>query len=673
MTSPPLFRPLTPGSPPGVGWNVPVTDAQESSAAAAGNLNGMRPEPEKSRIPSGAHDEWRFGPFQLERSTRRLLRQGRVVHLARRPFDVLEHLIAERPRLVSREELLALFWGGRDVYEEALTRCVSSIRKALDDRSDPPLYIETRWHEGYRFIADILPAPIDGPASTTGTAADEPPVQPPDSVPRRARRIGLSVVLVVASMALLAASWPTLRQLGTADRSGVGIKRLAVLPLRAEATEPWVGQGLADDLVQTLSRMEGLTIVAPEAAARALDDGSDLAEVGRALDVQALLKGAVRQDGERYVVSLQLLDTVDSHVLWAYESVSSQSEMAGARADIARRLATRLSARLRTPPPPAPRHEATYGLYLRARHLWNQRTRESLNQSIALFGEAIAAEPDYSEAHAGLAESWLLMPLYAGVAPHEAHPRARAAAQEALRLNPDCARAHAVLAVISSQFDWDWLAADEHFRQAVELDPNSATAFQWWAESLCFRRLFDRCQEYLREALALDPLSPILTLAQGLPARFSGDTEAARRTFEAVLRTHPSFAFAEYQLGLIASQDRDWDRAIAHLERALPAMGPILGGSPLGYAYARAGRTTDALRLRHDIEQLSAHRYVPPLAFAGIAMGFGDHDLALSWLERAATVHDDFLASVAVNHHFDDLHGDPRFEALLARVGLPTR
>lgn len=651
-----------------VGLLPTAIDGEESSAARTGNLNRVRTSPEQSRTDGGpAAGRWRFGAFVLDRATRELRRDGARVHLARRPFDVLEWLVAERPRLVTRAELLQRFWSGRDVYEEALTRCVSSIRKALDDRDDPPRYLETRWNEGYRFIAEVDAEPMPAEAGATEHPA---PLPVAGRDPTSSRKRGW---LALAALGLLAvAAWIASEVRPAATGAGLErVHRVAVLPLAVSGLDPELGEGIHEELVQAVARIEGLTVIARGSVLSSTAGDSDPVAIGRRLGAEALLAGTVRSAGEHTVIALRLLDARDASVLWTYAARFDPVELTQSREDIATRLATHLSARLRTPVSSGPADPATYALYLRGRHYWNQRTAASLRQAIQSYERAIAAEPDYAEAYAGLAEAWLLMPMYAGTAPSEAHPRARAAAETALRLHPESSRAHMVLGVVYSQFDWDWKTADEHFQKAIELDPNNATAYQWRAEARCYRHDFERCAADLREALALDPLSPILATAQGVPARFAGRTEEARRIFAAALKKHPSFAFAEFQLALIASAEGRWDEAIERYERVLPAMGPVLGGAPLGYAYARAGRTDDARRILADLTRLSANQYVPPIAFSDIAIGLGDRELSLTWLNRALVVHDDYLAQVGVDHHHRDLHDDPRFRAIMARIGTP--
>lgn len=612
----------------------------------------------------------------LDRTTHELLRRGKRIHLAKRPFDVLEYLVAERPRLVSRAELLQRYWAGKDVYEEALTRCVSSIRKALDDRDDVPRFLETRYSDGYRFIGSVVDEPtVDGtgaPAPVAPDAQHAGAAEPPRAGATYRRRLPW---LLAACLVLVAATWWSLREQAARpiDPGGplVHVRRLAVLPLDVSGIDEQLVTGINDELLQAVARIEGLKVISRASVARMAVEHPDPVDIGSTLGVQALLTGSVRQEEQETVIALRLLDSADAGVLWSYDARFDPTEVASSPRDIATKLAARLSARLRAANSQPPRDAATYALYLRARHYWNQRTAGSLREAIRLYEEAVRAEPDYADAHAGLAESWLLMPMYAGTRPTDTYPKARAAAETALRLNPESSRAHTVLAVVSSQFEWNWQAADEYFDHAIELNPNDATAYQWRAEAHCFRRHFDRCAADLREALALDPLSPMLDTAQGLPARFANQTGRARERFEAALRRHPSFALAELELGFMASAEGRWAEAIAHYERARPAMGPILAGTPLGYAYARAGRKEDARRILEDLTRLSATQYVPPIAFAHQALGNGDRELALAWLERALVVHDDFITQISVDHHYRELHDDPRFRAMMARVGTP--
>jgi TolB-like protein/DNA-binding winged helix-turn-helix (wHTH) protein len=599
----------------------------------------------------------RLGAFLLDLETRRLLRDGVPVPLTPKPFRVLAYLVEHRDRLVTRAELLERFWDG-GAYEEALTRAVSSVRKALDDQGEPARFIETRWAEGYRYIgpcADAAePEPVDpGP----------PPGPPPTPWLTRGRLWVLGSAF--AAMAVLAAVVTTRPRAEPHEP----IHRIAVLPLQ-EVGDPapdYVSEGLTDGLVSALSRIEGLSVIA-RGSTRSVAKDADPRELGRALGVPAYLTGTVRRGDGTVRVAVRLVDTSEGRVLWAYETTGTD---AGAEDEVIRALALRLSARLRAPAPARPRTEAAYDHYLRGRHLWQQRTEASLTQAIAQFEAALASDPDYASAHLGLAESWLLLPLYAGRAPLSAYPRARTSAETALRLDPWSARAHAVLGVVASQFDWDWKTADEHFARAVALDPSDATALQWQAEAHCFRGRFDACARGLRAAYELDPLSPVLAMAQGFPARFAGDTATALRLFHAVERDRPDFPFVHYQLGTTYGAAGNWERALHHYRLALPAFGLNLVGGQMAYAYARSGRRDEALKIRDEMLERSRRGYFPPVTLAAAEVGLGNVEEGLDQLERALELHDDFLVYMRDDPHTRDLMGHPRFAALQVRLGFP--
>ena len=617
----------------------------------------------------------RFGEFELDVIAGVLRRNGHSVPLQRRPYEVLLYLLLQSPRLVRRDELLGRFWRGKDVYEDALTRCVSSIRKALDDQAEPHRYLETRWATGYRILVPIeadASALLENPppTATAGSAPQSVVQQPaPTQAPRSWRLVAAVAALALLVAGLLAESMRPRPEQETNGGGPTRIRRLVVLAPSGAGPTAELLPSASSALVQSVSEIEGLTVIDAGVSTTSVQDSLRLGQEYRA---DALLESAVRRDEDMAVLAVRLLDARDGSVLWNFELDAPASTADTRNTEVTAQLARHLSARLHRRPDARPDSTDAYRTYLRARQYLANRSGSSIVQASDLFEQVTRQEPGFAPAQIGLAESLLLRPLYAGDAPRQMYPRARAAAETALRLDPESSRAHAVLGVISSQFDWNWIEADSHFNRAVELDPNDATAQQWRAESFCFRRRFEQCARGLRIARALDQLSPVHQALQALPARFSGSDALARGILEDAHRANPDFAFAEFQLGLVESAAGDWTSAIMHLEQVRSVMGPVLGGAPLAYAYARAGRTADAEKIQHELEDLSRRQYVAPLAFSDIALGFGDREGALRWLDRAVEERDDFLVTIAVDHHHRDLHGDPRFEALLRRLGLPT-
>ena len=293
-----------------------------------------------------------------------------------------------------------------------------------------------------------------------------------------------------------------------------------------------------------------------------------------------------------------------------------------------------------------------------------------LSAAIDSFNAALELEPDYINALTGLADSWLLMPLYGAVAPNDAIPRAREAAERALQLDPAESRAHAVIGVINMQYDWEWLDAESHLRRALTLNPNDATTEQWLGELNCYRARFDECRRHYRIAAGLDPLSPILSMVQGSPDLYEGRFEAAVAAYLSTLDEMPDFEFTHMGLGHAYIGLEKWDDAIASYETLLPHVGLAIVGGPLIFALAKNGETERAHELLLELENLAGRRHVPPSKLAIAHLGLGDRDQAIAWLQRAVEEHDDRLVYLGVDNLFTELRSDPDFREIAATIGV---
>jgi DNA-binding winged helix-turn-helix (wHTH) protein/tetratricopeptide (TPR) repeat protein len=600
----------------------------------------------------------RFGPFQADGVARQLTRDGHRIPIQRKPLDVLLHLATHAGRVVTRVELLDVHWAGV-VHDEALTRCVSAVRRALGDTHEPPRYIETVWGEGYRFVEPVVIATApairvadernDGPAAV-GRAPDE------------------------ADAADGAASAP---RHGAADPRAA-LARLAVWPMTPQSdADRWLARSLTDHLARTLARIEGLTVVTHSGASSDDDRGTpppreaDPCVVGRLLGVGALLTSRLARSGERIDLSASLIATGDGSVLWALALPPMSADPGPEMVEqLAAAVARRLWARLQLDRSEAAVDPAAYRHYLRGRYYWSQRSATGLREAIAAFEQALELQPEYADAQVGLAEAWLLLPLYGAAPPVEAIPRARRAAARALAIDRRSARALAVRGVIAMQHDWDWMGAETLLRQALTLEPNDATTEQWLGELCAYRHRFDEARDHLRSAAALDPLSPVLRMMQASPALFAGDFDAAVDAYRRALTEAPDFAMGWHALGLAHAGRGDWASAIDAYRRAQPELGLAIVGGPLAFALARGGRRAPARALLLRLEQLGTQRYVPPVKFATACVGLGDGDGALRWLRHAVEQHDDRLLYLAVDAHFRELHRDPGFRAVARRVGL---
>jgi DNA-binding winged helix-turn-helix (wHTH) protein/tetratricopeptide (TPR) repeat protein/TolB-like protein len=621
--------------------------------------NSSSHRPENRTVPGSAI--LIIGDFRLDRSARRLTRNGEKVRIQQKPLDVLIYLAEHHQRMVTREELLDRFWP-RAVNEEALTRCISTIRKHLEDMRDPPRYIETFWGQGYRLIEAVQEARSD-PEPAAARHDQEPP--PGTSTRGWGIRVGLAALAMVAILAIL-----QFVARDQQDSNGRGIDRIAVLPISVPGDEDWAASALTDQLTRTISRIQGVAVVARGSASQ-FSAASDPIEVGKRLQVDAVLISVLHrtEDGPR--LESELVSTTDAGVLWNFTveptQVATDEEWI---VNLARAVARHLWATLQLREPERQVGEEAYRHYLHGRYYWGQRTVAGLSAAIDSFSDALALEPDYVDALAGLADSWLLMPLYGAVAPNDAIPKARAAAERVLQLDPGEARAHAVIGVINMQFDWDWVEAESHLRKALTLNPNDATAEQWLGELNCYRGRFDECRRHLRIASGLDPLSPVLRMLQGSPDLYSGRFEAAAAAYQNTLEELPDFQFTHIGLGHAYIGLSAWDDAINSYERLLPDVGLEIVGGTLIYALAKKGDSRRAEELLAELEELSRQRYVPPSKLAIAYLGLGDREQALDWLERAVQAHDDRLVYLGVDNLFTELRSDPDFLAIAETVGV---
>lgn len=385
----------------------------------------------------------------------------------------------------------------------------------------------------------------------------------------------------------------------------------------------------------------------------------------------AALLTHLEQEGDRMLLRVRLVSTSDGSILWSFSTAPAVDELDDNQVrQLARSVTKRLWANLQLRESDRLVDRRAYQHYLRGRYYWNQRSGVALAAAIQNYEAALKLEPNYVDALLGLADSWLLMPLYLAVQPKEAFPEARAAAARALELDPGAAHAHAVLGVVAMQYDWDWGEAEAHLRRALTLNPNDATAEQWMGELHCYRLREAECREHLRAASGLDPLSPVLRMMRGSPALFSGDFRAAVAAYSAAIAEVPDFPLLRYSLGLAYVGLEDWDRAIESYEASLPNLGLAVVGGPMAYALARRGATAEARALLADLERLADSEYVPPMKIAIGWLGLGERERALEWLERALDVRDDRLVYLAVDVHFLELHEDPDFQTYARRVGL---
>jgi TolB-like protein/DNA-binding winged helix-turn-helix (wHTH) protein/Flp pilus assembly protein TadD len=635
----------------------------------------------------------RFGSdFELDLEAHVLRRAHRVLKLERIPLDILQLLVLHAGEVVTREQIVQKVWGeGVSLdSDNSINGAIRKIRQVLKDNPEQPRFIQTITGTGYRFIATVSDPAADPPVpvATSGSAvlpAPDPVV--PDIVVTRAQarpsgsRRWLAVVSVAAvgGLAILGAwlLWGLLR-----PAAPTGRMMLAVLPfenLTGDARQEYFSDGMTEEMIAQLGQFnpERLGVIARTSVMRFKHERQGLEEIGRELGVQYVLEGSVRRDSDRVRIAVQLIRVADQTHLWARQYDRERMNLLSVQAEIAHAVANEIRLTLsgdRSNPALdrtlSPQAYDAYDLYLQGRYFWNKRTLEGFKQAIGSFQAALAKDPGYARAYAGLADSYALMGTY-GLAPlAEVLPKARAAAVRALEMDERLSEAHASLALIVQTHEWDWQRAEREFRRAIELDPNYVTAHHWYAEHLAFRGRFAEALAASERARQLDPLSLILAADYGAILYFSRQYDRAIEQFRAVLAVEPNFGRAHMIIGAYVQNGRLTD-ALTHVQNWQKVETGPWTWAWAAYVYGRAGRAADARRALEEMKAANriANLDLPWLSAIAYA-GLGQKRDVLNWLRRAQAERSNAILTLKVDPIFDGLREDPGFEDLLRRVGL---
>jgi serine/threonine protein kinase/tetratricopeptide (TPR) repeat protein len=458
------------------------------------------------------------------------------------------------------------------------------------------------------------------------------------------------------------------------------ISSVAVLPFVNVGGDPeteYLTDGITESLINSLSQLPELRVMSRSSAFRYKGMNVNPREVGRELGVEAVLEGRISQRGDNLSISVELVDARDDTHLWGKQYNRRLSDILSLQDEMARDFSQ--SMRLRLSGEEERRlvkrytdNVEAYQLYLKGRYYWNRRTPDGFKKGLELFQQAIDTDPDYALAYAGLADSYAMLGDYSVLAPRDTFPRAEAAATTALRLDDNLAEGHTSLAFVKMAYQWDWAAADREFRRAIELNPNYATAHQWYASYLVMMGRFDESIREIKRAQELDPLSRIINANLGLHYYYARKFDESVEQLKKTISLEETFFVPHQYLGRTYIQKGMYREALAELERArqLSNNAPEVVAS-LGHAYAVAGRPADAQKALADLDEIAKERYVLPYFRAAVYTGLGDKDQAFAWLERAFEERHPGLVLVNIDPRFDTLRSDPRFVALLRRLGLP--
>jgi TolB-like protein/DNA-binding winged helix-turn-helix (wHTH) protein/Tfp pilus assembly protein PilF len=621
---------------------------------------------------TGTRELYRVGSLVVDVGDHLLTRDGGVVPLPPKTFDLLVSLVRRAPGAVSRQELIDTVWPHEIVNDEALTQRLMLLRRALGDDPKHPTYIASMPRWGYRVVAPVerLEAAAAAPPAGTNGEPERPLAAPARPVTPRAFRARSVAWLLVAVVAAVVATVGYLTR-----REAAPIDSVAILPLVVEggdADTAAIADGIREHVTNALARVPHLRVIAASTMVRFRSARPDPLKVGRELGVGAVVTGRLVRHGTTLSVNAELVAVTDGAQLWGGSLTRSLSDIFVVQDDLAAEIVQRLQPKLPTASRELLRTRYTddvhaYRLYLKGRYYWGTRTVGGFDDAIACFKEAIAADPTYALAYAGLADCYALLGAaeYGAQPPREALPRARAAAARALELDPSLAEAHASLGLVQRIYDWDRAAAEGSLRRAIELAPGYASAHQWYGEMLAESGRSREAEGEIRRALDLDPLSLVINADLGLLAYYEGDFDRAGGHYRALLAMEPHFVPARLGLALTLTQQRNLAGALAELDEAA-RLAPDEPGvlATRGFVLGRAGRGAEAQAVAGALQRLATQRYVPAYYVGGVLLGAGDLDAAFAQFAKACEERCSLLGALRVDPVFDPVRADPRFAAL---------
>ncbi len=611
---------------------------------------------------------YRFDRFRVDDVDFRLSADETPVALEPKTLRLLLYLVEHRNRLVRKRELLDQVWEDANVAESTLTRSVGLLRKALDDDSRNPRYIETVPTAGYRFIGQVDVS--DGttvavPASEIPAPGVAPAAAPhPKNKPRAAQ-----VALLIGFVAILivTAGWLIERRTHAASR----IQSLAVLPLENLSGDPnqeYFADGMTDELITQLARIPNLRVVSRTSAMEDKGTRKTLQQIAQELNVDAIVEGSIVRAGDKVRITAQLIDTRDDRHLWAQSFEGPMSDLLSLQDSVANEVASHAEVAMvpavnrdtRNPNP------AAYDAYLRGRYFLDRR---DVLKSAGYFEQAISIDPRYASAYSGLANALESKSALQLAAPEEVMPQAIAAAEHAIALDPEDGEAYIALGAIDTAYLLDWKSAERNLLRGIELSPNDSLAEMHYAVYLDAVNRPEDAVTHMRRSLTLDPLSFISNRHLGSTLFFARHYDEAlyyiRRAGE-MQANHPEVV--ENWISWIYEKKGMQDEAVSHDLAIAP-------GGPAG-AYASSLRAIYRSEGWRGYWEARVHGTQPsPGACAAYweavdYLRIGDRDQAFLWINRAVDRHCLWVIWIQVDPLVDDLRDDRRYSALLDRLKL---
>ncbi len=610
------------------------------AGTVVGTLHYIAPEVLEGGLADGRSDIWALGVVLYEMATGRLPFEGQTA------FAVSSAILREPPAPLPERVPAGL----RGVIQRCLAK-------------EPA--------QRYQTAAEVR-AVLEAASSGVIVAAAAPP--------RTAARRWVLAAAAVAAIALVIAALLGLNvgrlRDRTMGRSGAPrIESLAVLPLENFSRDPeqeFFADGMTEQLITDLSKIGALRVISRTSVMQYKGKHKPLPEIAKELKVDSVVEGSVLQSGNRVRITAQLLYAPTDKHLWAESYDRDLRDVLALQGEVARSIADQIritltaqeQARLGARPQVDPE---VFQLYLRGQYFANQKSLEQVNKGIGYFEQAIAKDPSYAPAHAGLALAYSgLSSIYA--APHEVMPKAKAEAVKALELDDGLSEAHTALATVRMFYEWDWDGAEKELQRAIKLNPSSAEAYHLYGEYFNALNRLEPAERELERAHELDPLS--LAITGDLLAVWIADRQYDRVIGEArkVVASHPDSAFAHAWMGMAYVQKKQFPEAIAAIQKARSLEPSYTMDHFLAVVLAAAGNKAEARKLAAKLDQMAQRQYVCAYEVAEVHVALGDNDTAYKWMQRGVKEQCDCLVWLKTEPWMDPLRVDPRYLKLVKRV-----
>jgi TolB-like protein/Flp pilus assembly protein TadD len=457
------------------------------------------------------------------------------------------------------------------------------------------------------------------------------------------------------------------------------IESLAVLPLANLSGNPeqeYFADGMTEELITDLAKIGALRVISRTSAMHFKGTDKPVPEIARQLNVDAIIEGSVMRSGNRVRITAQLVEGATDRHLWAESYERDLKDILALQHEVARAIARQIEVKLT--PRELVRFETAravdpeaYDAYLKGRYYWNKRTKEGISKGLESFQQAVARDPSYALAHAGVADAYSLLARWGFMPGNKAFPQAKAAAVRAVQLDDDLAEAHTALAAIKHYYDLDWPGAEEEYKRAIALNPNYPLAHDWYAILLTLRGRFEEAIAQVRWSQRLDPLSLISSSQAGWVFYFARQYDRAIEACRKGLELDPNHVPSHLWLGWGYEGKGMYPEAIAEYQKAMAlSPGATAFKSYLGHAYAVSGHRKEAEQVLDELKARSGRDYFFPARLAAIDVALGNNDEAFTLLDQALEEHDITVTYIKVEPEFDPVRSDPRFQDLLRRVGL---